>query len=99
MAGEYKNLPDDLASLQGFRVNDLVAKVAGVSLKNTTRVLLAAELVCWLLDKPIEDVVEGLSSTVATEQNRAACVKAAETRGVFLAAEGDASIRNIRRIR
>jgi hypothetical protein len=99
MAGEYKNLPDDLASLQGFRVNDLVAKVAGVSLKNTTRVLLAAELVCWLLDKPIEDVVDGLSSAPATAENWAACARAAETLNVFLAAEGDTSIRQIRRIR
>lgn len=50
MAGECENLPTDLAHLKGLRVHDLVAKVAGVNVKDTARVLLAADMVAWLLE-------------------------------------------------
>lgn len=99
MSGEYTSLPEDLAHLRGFRVNDLVAKTAGVSLKNTTRALLAAELVCWFLDRPIDDVVDDLSIVPATPEQYAACTRAYDTLAEFLAREGQTDIRSLKDLR
>lgn len=48
--GNTHSLNTDCAHLTGLRINDLVAKVARVTLKDTTRVMLATILVAEFLD-------------------------------------------------
>lgn len=97
--GEYDNLPEDLAHLRGFRVNDLVAKIAGVSLKNATRAMLSTEMVCWFLDTQIENVTEGLSITPATPDQYEACTKAYDAMSRLLSKEGATDIRAVKGLR
>lgn len=52
------NLSDEHTHLKGLRVNDLIAKVARVTLKDTTRVLKALMLVSEFLDLDIYDFLD-----------------------------------------
>lgn len=58
MSCEFEKLPPDLRKLQGLRTHDLVAKMAGVNVRDTARVLLAADMVAWLLEVPIEELAQ-----------------------------------------
>lgn len=51
------NLPETHKHLTGLRLNDLIAKVAKVTLKDTTRVLLAADTVAEYLGVSIDDIL------------------------------------------
>lgn len=50
-------LPSNPASRKHLRINDLVAKIARVTLKDTTRVLMALDAVVDFLDEPADDIL------------------------------------------
>lgn len=59
------------------RVNDVVAKIARVSLKDTTRVLHALRVLSDFTNDPAGDILEGsLSSTKPSELQAEACAQA-----------------------
>lgn len=51
-------LPHGKEHLTGLRLNDLVAKVAKVTLKDTTRVLLALDTVIDFMECPTDQLLE-----------------------------------------
>lgn len=62
-----------------LRVNDLVAKVAKVTLKDTTRVLLALDCVIDFLDVPAEDVLSAEFEVIKpSPENAEGCAMAFE---------------------
>ena len=57
MADGMHKLPASKAHLQGLRINDLVAKVAKVTLKDTTRVLMALDVIVDFLELPTDEIL------------------------------------------
>lgn len=77
---------------QNLRMQDLIAKTAGVSLKDTIRVILAVEAVHYFLEEngPVLGFVEGLSPDRPSPENVAACEQAS-----FDLKEGDTPHRTL----
>lgn len=78
------------AHLCGLRINDLVAKVARVTLKDTTRVLMAFDAVVDFLELPTDQILEedfSVERPIADESEK--CALAYLEFEEFLAADGD----------
>lgn len=63
-------MPDSLSHLEGVRINDLIAKIARVTLKDTTRVMLATQLVSEFLDTNTGSMLEEWTCTVTKPSAR-----------------------------
>lgn len=86
--------------LSGLRLNDLIAKIARVTLKDTTRVLLALDTVVDFLDCPTDSILE---TEFVVERPTAAeaetCAQAYSEVEKYLAEAGDADwLKKIRAI-
>jgi hypothetical protein len=72
-------LPSSLAHLTQLRLNDLVAKVAKVTLKDTTRVLMSLELVSSFVGVEAGDILAlDFDVTKPTADEANACTDAYE---------------------
>lgn len=77
------------------RVNDVVAKIARVSLKDTTRVLKALRLLAEFTNDPAGDILDGSLSTVKPGDLEAdACVRAFELIETVLGPDAVALVRH-----
>lgn len=86
---EHK-LPEAYAHLQGLRVNDLVAKTARVTLKDTVRVMLALDTVAEFLGTSTDDLLGLVFSTdKPTPEQAEMCSKAFAEMERYLIEEGE----------
>lgn len=100
MPGETIMLPSDLQHLQGLRVHDLVAKLAGVAARDTARVMVAAELVTWFLEAEAIDVLlEPFNSNKPSALNAAKCEEAHAYLVSLLKEEGDPIVHKLRGVK
>lgn len=83
-------LPEDYAHLKGLRINDLVAKTARVTLKDTVRVLLALDTVAEFLGTSTDDLL-GLRFSVEKPDAEQAekCNQAFREMEDYLVSEGE----------
>lgn len=67
-------------TIPNLRAADLIAKTAKVTLKDTLRVLIAADLAAFLLDTDFEDMLDKISDDMSAArpqpENIAACEQA-----------------------
>lgn len=98
MSNTVHQLPEDMAHLTGLRLNDLVAKIARVTLKDTTRVLLAADTVADFLGVSVDDILSNrFSVDRPTSEESVLCNKSFAELEDYLVQEGEADwIRTIR---
>ena len=83
-------LPKGKEHLHGLRINDLVAKIARVTIKDTTRVLLAFDAVVDFMDCPADDILEqDVSVERASPESSDACNRAYKEFRKYLKATGD----------
>lgn len=82
--------------LSHARVNDVIAKIAKVTLKDTTRVLKALNLVCVFTGDDADYIVSStLSPEKPTQQQSVACVAAYDLVEVVMGPESIADIRKM----
>lgn len=90
MADGLFELPVSKAHLQGLRINDLVAKAARVTLKDTTRVLLSLDAIVDFMDCPTDRILEQQFSVErASPESSAACSAAYDEFKQYLEDTGD----------
>lgn len=90
MVCEFAKLPDDIKHLEGVRLLDLVAKISKVPVKNVAKVLGSLELVSWMMEIPVEELVGAdYSLEPANKKQAAMCDAAFATLCDLLCAEDD----------